>query len=581
LGWTAAALLAASLVVLLSSSAFAAHKPLGALTQLTGKTGCFTFNGASEDGANTCASARGMAEAESAQVSPDGANVYVGSYASGTLGAGWAVFKRNQKTGALKQLSGKAGCFTTDGSSVAGAATCTKARGLLNSAGDGHDIAFTSNGKWVYLAANGSPAALLIFKRNVSTGALTQLPGAAGCISTNGSSQDGAATCQTDAHLLDASGLTFSSDERFLYVTGTGGSSQIEVYSHNKKTGALTDIECISQAPAPSGCSTGRVVGDTQAIALAPNGKYAYAGQYQYGMSIFNRNPTTGLLTQKSGTAGCITNDGKDDTGASTCASARVARATFPLLITPNGKWLYNLDGHIGFSTFQINSDGTLSQLAGTDGCMTINGKDNTGASTCATGLGVEAPYGGVLSPDGRNLYLSNDANEGGVAVFLLGRSSGRAIQLAGLNGCISTDGTSAGTAGKCVNGRALKWGYGMDVSPDGRNVYQATDSPTNAGLAVYRRQILPLKLTSLHISGHVGKLLISFKLSAAGFVRIKFSHNGHVLSGGLVEKGKPGKNLFRFSGKVGGHLLGTGTYQATATPVGGAPRKTTFTIKP
>src|SRR6202035_425881 len=133
---------------------------------------------------------------------------------------------------------------------------------------------------------------------------------------------------------------------------------------------------------------------------------------------------------------GCITDDGNDDTGASTCATARVARATFPLLVTPNGKWLYNLDSHIGFSTFRINSDGSLSQLAGTDGCMTIDGKDNTGASTCATGRGVEGPYGGALSPDGRSLYLSDDENEGGVAVFLLSPSTGVATQLAGLSGC-------------------------------------------------------------------------------------------------------------------------------------------------
>ena len=57
-----------------------AAQPLGALTQLTGPAGCFTFNGNSEDGVGTCSQARGLAEGESVTVSPDSANVYVGSY---------------------------------------------------------------------------------------------------------------------------------------------------------------------------------------------------------------------------------------------------------------------------------------------------------------------------------------------------------------------------------------------------------------------------------------------------------------------------------------------------------------------
>ena len=61
-------------------------------------------------------------------------------------------------------------------------------------------------------------------------------------------------------------------------------------------------------------------------IALTPDGLHAYAGQYQDGISVYDRNPTTGLLTQKSGTSGCITNDGKDDTGATTCAVGRDTR---------------------------------------------------------------------------------------------------------------------------------------------------------------------------------------------------------------------------------------------------------------
>lgn len=585
LGLTAAAVLTVSLVLLTSSASYGAHQALGSLAQLSGKAGCFTPDGSSEDGANTCTAARGVIETESATVSPDGRNVYVGSYGSQTLSAGFAVFSRSSSTGALKQLKGKAGCLTPDGSSNAGAGTCTVARGVFDSMGDGHDLVFTSNGRWAYMASNAfgsSPGGILIFKRNPKTGALTQLPGKAGCITTDGSDQNGAGACLVDSHLLQASGLTLSSDERFLYVTGTGDSSQIEVMSHNRKTGGLKQLQCIAQAPAPSGCSTGRVVGDTQFIALTPDGKHAYAGQYSYGMSLFNRNPKTGLLTQKPGTAGCITDDGKDNTGASTCATARLAKSTFPLLIAPNGKTLYNGDSSRGFSTFHINSDGSLSQLAGTNGCMTVDGKDNTGATTCAVGRAVPGPYGGAISPDGKSLYIANDdgSSIGGVAVLRLNPKTGVATQLAGNAGCITGDGSAGGAAGTCTNGRALGYGYGMSVSPDGKSVYEATDYSAD-GLAVFRRKAAPPVLSSLHISGHVGKLRISFKLSASALVTIKFSRNGHSLSGRLVEKGNAGANLFRFGGKVGGHVLGQGTYQATATPVGGKAKKTSFTLAP
>jgi 6-phosphogluconolactonase (cycloisomerase 2 family) len=482
--------------MLLTSSAYGgATGPLGALTQLSGKAGCFTHDGASEDGAGTCGQARGMAETESAVVSPDGKNVYVGSYRNNGagLGAGFAIFKRNTKTGTLKQLGGKAGCITGDGASNAGAGTCTVGRGIFDSMGDGRDLVFTSNGRWAYIATNafgGDPGGLMIFKRNPKTGALTQLSGTAGCVTTDGSDQNGPGACKVDSHLLQASGLTFSSDEKFLYVTGTGDSSQIEVLRHNSKTGGLKQLQCISQAPVPAGCSAGRVVGDTQFIAIAPNGKHAYAGQYSYGMSVFNRNPKTGLLTQKSGTAGCLTEDGDDDTGATTCATARLTEGTFPLLIAPNGKTLYNADSNDGLSTFHINKNGTLSQLSGTQGCMSLDGKDNNNASTCAVGRAIGGPYGGAMSADGRTMYMANDNGQtvGGIAAFKLNAKTGVATQLPGNWGCVTDDGSAGGAAGTCANGRALGYGYGLSITPDGRFVYEATDS-TTAGLAIFHRK--------------------------------------------------------------------------------------------
>ena len=294
-------------------------------------------------------------------------------------------------------------------------------------------------------------------------------------------------------------------------MTGTGGSSQIEVFSRNATTGALSQIECISQAPAPSGCSTGRVVGDSQFIALTPDGLHAYAGQYQDGISVYDRNPTTGLLTQKSGTSGCITNTGKDDTGSEHLRCRPRHQGHLPAAHRAERDKRSTSPATRDSGTFHINSDGTLAQLAGTNGCTTSDGKDNTGASTCAVGRAIDAPYGGAISPDGNTLYISNDDSTiGGIAVFSLNPTSGVATQRSGLAGCFTADGSSDGTPGVCTNGRALTDGYGMALSPDGTSVYQATDSNTNAGLAVYHAETAPVCSAASGTTPYAKPLVIS-----------------------------------------------------------------------
>jgi hypothetical protein len=193
LGRTAAAVAVVSVVMLLTSATAYGAQPLGALTQLPGTAGCFTHDGSSEDGANTCGKARGMAETESAIVSPDGASVYVGSYENGAASLGRALrSSRATSRPARSAAPGDGRRLTADGSSNAGAGTCTKARGIFDSMGDGHDLVFTSNGHLAYMAANGfgSNSGILIFNRDPSPEP-HPASGTAGCITTTGADQDG------------------------------------------------------------------------------------------------------------------------------------------------------------------------------------------------------------------------------------------------------------------------------------------------------------------------------------------------------------------------------------------------------
>jgi len=51
----------------------------GAFSQLSGKFGCVTGDGASEKGADTCQSARAVARAYQVAIDPTGRDVYVAS----------------------------------------------------------------------------------------------------------------------------------------------------------------------------------------------------------------------------------------------------------------------------------------------------------------------------------------------------------------------------------------------------------------------------------------------------------------------------------------------------------------------
>ncbi len=272
--------------------------------------------------------------------------------------------------------------------------------------------------------------------------------------------------------------------------------TRVNVFARNSTTGALTEVQCIAEAPAPTGCTAGRVIGNMQALAITPDGKHAHGfdGGPNGSLSVFDRNLMNGRLTQKSAAAGCFSDSGADNTGSKTCTAGRVLSGSYVIVISPNGNTLYDLaasDG--GCSSFHIKSDGTLSQLSGTAGCTTNDGFDNHRAHTCSLARLMLSPEGAGISPDGRTLYTSSSRGPvGGIAAFSLNPATGAATQLRGLSGCTSTDGTAEGTANQCVVGRAVTVGYGLSVSPDGLSVYQATEEAGTAGLAMYSREAGP-----------------------------------------------------------------------------------------
>jgi 6-phosphogluconolactonase (cycloisomerase 2 family) len=465
---------AVAALLLFPAAASAAPPPVGGLTQLSGGLGCFTTAASA-----TCQLATGINEAESVVVSPDGRYVYAGSYPS-TSGT-WrqpslTVFSRDPATGQLTQLPGTAGCLTPDGSSQSGPNTCTKVEGL--GSGDGRDFVITSDGEWAYMVNLHMPTAIVIFKRDPATGVLTQPAAPNGCISGNGDGQDGPGMCLSLGTINDPVGISISPDDRFVYITDVGNHS-IHVLSRDSATGALAETQCLSdQASPPSGCVPARVIGDVQSVAISPDGLHAYAAQFGNGISVFDRDPQTGQLTQKPGTAGCITDSGNDNTGAATCATGRVLNGAYSITEGPHSLYVTAYNDN-GLAVFHVNADGTLTQLPGSAGCITLTGQDNTNSPTCAAGRALQGPYGITISPDGSTLYvteLTSGVSNGGVAIFSLDPVTGTATQLPGTAGCLTVDGASGGVSGACGFGAALGAANQPTISPDGRSAYIASE---------------------------------------------------------------------------------------------------------
>jgi len=469
-------------LLLFPALASAAPPPIGGITELPGTLACASVNGSSEAGPGTCQTARGIAKAESVTISPDGKFAYVGSYADATA-PGLTAFSRDPATGTLTQLPGAAGCYTPAGASQA-VPGCTSVVGLGN--GDGLDLAITSDGRFAYMANENQsggtpPGSIVLFSRDPATGVLTQLPGTAGCISSNGSSQAGANTCQALATLARPFSVTLSSDDRFLYVNDFGSPFRIHVLDRNASTGALSEAQCLAEGSSPpAGCTTARDAGESQALVLSPDGTHAYDGDdSNTGLSIFDRDPSTGLLTQKGGAAGCLSETGNDNTGATTCGVAR--DLGYGLAISPDGHTLYvSSDTHAphllgGVAILHVYDDGTVSELSGAAGCISDTGNDDTGSPTCTAGRDLTYSYGLTVSPDGRSLYVAADSNDGGIAAFSLDPSTGEATQLPGPTGCIDADGESNGTAGLCTQAPAVADDWIPAVSPDGHSVYVAS----------------------------------------------------------------------------------------------------------
>jgi DNA-binding beta-propeller fold protein YncE len=462
------------------------------LVQLSGTAACVSDTGTG----GACADGDVLSVPVAAAVSPDGRMVYVVSVFSNAI----VAFDRSATTGALTPKQGAALCVSDDGSG----GLCSDGVGLAFP----EALALSPDGRHVYVAAIGIDD-VTVLSRDIETGVLTST----GCISETGSGG-----CADGRGLLEALDVAVSPDGRNVYVSAEESDS-IAIFDRNPTTGALTQpagaAGCINETGA-DGCADGRALDGAIGVVVSPDGRHLYAvSDVSHAIAVFDRNPATGALTQKASPNGCLSLSG--DGGQ--CGLARAIENAGRLTISPDGTTIYVssfVNDAIG--VFDRNlSTGILTQKAGTAGCLS-----NTGSlGDCTDVVALDGPHGLAVSPDGLSLYVPAAVSDA-VAVFDRDPTNGTLTQKTGIAACLS----ETGTGGSCADATALDNAFGVTVSPDGRSVY--VTATVSGSVSVFTRAPPPYDVDG---DGELDALTDALLL-----LRFTFGFTGGTLVNGAVD---------------------------------------------
>lgn len=296
-----------------SVTVFHRNRSTGALTQLPPGSGCVA--GVPIPG---CASGRGLVAPDVVIVSPDGENLYVGSF----FGNAVAVFQRG-KDGVLYQAADSSGCIAE---SISGCVS-----GIALGAPEG--MAISPDGSSVYVASALSNAVVELV-RDPSTGALTQPTGGSGCIVDTALSG-----CTAGLQLSGANAVAISPAGRDVYVTSLFSNS-VTSFSRSA-AGLLTQkpgtAACLVYLRAV-GCSFGRAMTAPEGLAVSPDGSSMYVAAFTAGaIDVLDRERESGVVVQKPGRAGCLA-----PRSVPGCTRGRALRGVSSIAISPDGRHVYS-----------------------------------------------------------------------------------------------------------------------------------------------------------------------------------------------------------------------------------------------
>jgi DNA-binding beta-propeller fold protein YncE len=348
----------------------------GTLVQRRGPAGCIAGHGP-----GACASAVSLDAPNSLAVSPDGRNVYATSRTSGAV----TSFARVPKSGLLHPVPG--GCV-----SGLPLPTCTVGRALA-----GSDVVVISpDGKNVYVGSFfGNEIAA--FARDPSTGALSQLPEAAGCVAETATEG-----CAVGIALKAPEGMAISGDGTSVYVA-TALSNALVALSRDPSTGALTQATdgsgCIVAAPL-TGCTTGVQLAGANAVAVSPNDEGVYVTSlFSNSVTSFTRSTGSTPVAQKEGTAGCLI-----FLRAAGCSFGRALKSPEGIAVSPDGRSVYAASYYSPAIAVldRGGKSGSVAQKPGAEGCLAPRSVPGCTRARALTGVSSIA-----VSADGRYVYAT------------------------------------------------------------------------------------------------------------------------------------------------------------------------------
>lgn len=447
-GALAAALLALTLAAL---AAPVSGWAVGELTQKAGTAGCVTFDGSEE-----CTIAPQVGRM--AVISPDGKFIYTEAWEPR---AAIQIFKRDPATGAVTPIPAPdGGCWQNTGTGECQVLGITKPSG----------IAIDPDGENLYVS-DFHTGTIITFDINATTGLLTKKTGVEGCMSGSGND----VSCAKSPAASLGFHLLVSPDGKNVYGLSQEAGGGITTYDRNPTTGVitapLTGVRCITNSGGASGgwagepCENGRGLLVPEAIDISDDGKSVYVGSRERAVTVFDRNPTTGLLTQKAGVDGCWVGPSGPQVDCQEGEGIDSNGGRFGLDVAPDGKSVYVATGD-SLAIFQRNTEsGVLSQPTEEFGACA----SSLGVPCFPSPFGMDAPQDAAVSTDGLQVYVATGSGSfnSGVAVFDRDPATSLLTQKIGKDGCHTTN----GSGGSCTLVRGLPAST-VTVSPDGKNVY-------------------------------------------------------------------------------------------------------------
>jgi hypothetical protein len=212
---------------------------------------------------------------------------------------------------------------------------------------------------------------VLVLRRSVDTGALSQLPGGRGCLDLHGR-----AGCGRPGHLAALDGMVASPDGRGAYLVAA--EQAIAAVRRDPRTGTLFPVEgrdgCVGEGSECTPLRGGLVGADNlREVAITPDGRMLLvtlgAGDRAAGIAVLRRDPATSHIKQLPGPSGCFTTPRIPG-----CSRLRGVSDVATVAVSPDGRSVL-VGGNPGLAILARNPVGaTLRQLPGAAGCLSPSG---------------------------------------------------------------------------------------------------------------------------------------------------------------------------------------------------------------